>query len=101
MAASSVWDVQKQVPPKPSSSRADELGSSGLDRPRQLLTRAKVPVVAVALDREASGFTNRVLQRGNSLLLRRRCACHVEDFFLDDRAVQIIDTRAERDLPER
>ena len=50
-----------------------------------------MPIVAVALRRDAAGFADGILKRSNCLLLRRRCAGHVEDFLLDDRAVKIVD----------
>src|SRR5437762_14016552 len=55
-------------------------------------------ILAVALDRFTTSFTDGVLERGDSLLLGCSCASHVEDFLLQNRAVQIINTVAERDL---
>src|SRR5205807_9350311 len=39
--------------------------------------------------------------RGDALLLRRRSARHVENFFFHDRPVQIVDAITERNLRER
>src|SRR4029077_15650011 len=54
-----------------------------------------------ALNRLATGFTDRAFPRCASLLLRSRCAGHVEDFFLQNCAVQIVHAIAERDLCQR
>src|SRR5262249_33735727 len=58
-------------------------------------------IVTVALNRLTTGFADRVLQRCYSLLLRRGRAGHVEDFFLQNCAVQIVHAVAERDLRQR
>ncbi len=60
-----------------------------------------MPVVTVALDRLAASFANGVFKRGDSLLLRRCGAGHVENFFLQDCSVEIVHTVAQRDLRER
>src|SRR5947207_155103 len=60
-----------------------------------------IAIMTVALDRLATGLPDGVLKCRNSLLLRSGCARHVEDFFLQNRAVQIVHTVAERDLRER
>src|SRR5215468_8455267 len=58
-------------------------------------------VMTVALDRLAASFADGVFKRGDRLLLRRGCAGHVENFFLQDCSMEIVDTVAERDLRER
>ena len=60
-----------------------------------------MPVMTVALDRLAASFANGVFKRGNSLLLRRGGASHVENLFLEDCAVEIVHTVAQGDLRER
>src|SRR5215216_4659667 len=59
-----------------------------------------MPILAVALDRFAASFTDGMLERGDTLLLRCRCASHMEDFLLQNRAVQVGHAVAERDLCE-
>jgi hypothetical protein len=54
--------------------------------------------MTVALDRLAASFANGVFQRGDSLLLRRGGAGHVENFFLQDCSVEIVHTVAQREL---
>ena len=56
--------------------------------------------MTVALDWLASGFANGVFQRCYSLLLRCGCTGHVENFFLQNRAVQIVHAVAKRNLRE-
>ena len=58
-------------------------------------------VKAVALNRLAASLPNGVFERCHALLLRSRCPCHVEDFFFQNCAVQIIDTVAEGNLRKR
>ena len=65
------------------------------------VTRRNMAVMAISLHRLPAGFANSVLERGDGLLLRGSCAGHVEDFFLHDRAVQIVHAVAERDLRKR
>jgi hypothetical protein len=60
-----------------------------------------MPVMTVALDRLAASFANCVFKRGDSLLLRRGGASHVENFFLQDCSVEIVHTVAQGDLCER
>src|SRR5947199_9519529 len=60
-----------------------------------------MPVMTVALDRVATTFADGVFKRGDSLLLRRGGAGHVENFFLQDCSVEIVHTVAQRDLRER
>src|ERR1700730_4472927 len=60
-----------------------------------------MPVVTVALDRLATGFANGVFQCCYGLLLRRGRAGHVENFFLQNCAVQIVHAVTERNLCER
>src|SRR3954453_17145469 len=60
-----------------------------------------MPVMTVALDRVATSFANRVFKRGDSLLLGRRRAGHGENFFFENRSVEIVNTVAQRDLRER
>src|SRR4029077_11121796 len=60
-----------------------------------------MPVMTVALDSLAASFADSVFKRGDSLLLRRGGAGHVENFFLQDRPVEIVYTVAQRDLRER
>src|SRR6266436_5529820 len=63
-------------------------------------TGRNMPIVTVALDRLATSFADRVFQRCYGLLLRRGCAGHVENFFLQNCAVQIVRAVTERDLRE-
>src|SRR5438105_9876849 len=60
-----------------------------------------MPIMTVALDRFAAGLTDSVLERAYGLLLRGRCPCHVENFFFQNCAVQIVDPITKRDLRER
>src|SRR4030095_1673951 len=55
-------------------------------------------VKAVALDRLAASFPDGVLERRYALLLGSCCPCHMENFFFQNCAVQIIHAVAERDL---
>ena len=57
--------------------------------------------MAVTLDRLATRFADRMFQRRYGLLLRRLRARHVENLFLQNRAVQIVHAVVERDLRER
>lgn len=57
--------------------------------------------MAVALDGLAAGFADDMFKRGGGLFLWRCGAGHVEDFLFHDRAVQVVDAVAERDLRER
>ena len=57
--------------------------------------------MTVALDRLAASFADGVFERGDGLLLRRRGAGHVENFFLQDRSMEIVHTVTQRDLRER
>ena len=60
-----------------------------------------MPVMTVALDRLATTFADGVFKRGDSLLLRRGGAGHVENFFLQDCSMEVVHTVAQRDLRER
>src|SRR5438045_7300232 len=60
-----------------------------------------MPVMTVALDRLATTFADGVFKRGDSLLLRRGGAGHVENFFLQDSSIEFVHTVAQRDLRER
>src|SRR6476659_5467222 len=60
-----------------------------------------MPVMTVALDRFTASFANGVFKRGDSLLLRRRGASHVENFFLQNCSMEIVHTVAQGDLRER
>ena len=60
-----------------------------------------MPVMTVSLDRLAASFADGVFKRGDGLLLRRRGAGHVENFFLQDCSMEIVHTVAQRDLRER
>jgi len=60
-----------------------------------------VTVVAVSLDRLPTRFTDHALESFDSLLLRRGCARHVENFFFHDRAVQIVHPITEGNLCKR
>src|SRR6516165_9445237 len=60
-----------------------------------------MPVMTVALDRLAASFADCVFERGDGLLLRRRGAGHVENFFLQDCSVEVVHTVTQRDLSER
>ena len=64
-------------------------------------TRRNMLVKAVALNRLTSSFPNCMFEGRNGLLLRSRRTRHVENFFLDDGAVQIVYAVTERDLSER
>ena len=57
--------------------------------------------MTVALDSLAASFANGVFKRGDSLLLRRGGAGHVENLFLQDCSMEIVDTVTQRDLRER
>src|SRR5207248_1700333 len=57
-----------------------------------------MPIMTVALDWFAAGFADGVLKRGDGLLLRGRRTGHVENFFFQNCAVQIVDAVTERDL---
>ena len=70
-------------------------------RVRPMRPLRNMTVMAVALDRLAASFANGVFQRRDRLLLGRRCTGHVEDFFLQNRAVEIVHAVAQRDLRER
>src|ERR1700731_541175 len=70
-------------------------------RCRSLLRAIEMPVIAVALDRNASGLANGMLQRGDALLLWCGRPGHVENFFFHDRPVQIVHTITERNLRQR
>ena len=59
-----------------------------------------MPVMTVALDRLATSFANGVFERGDGLLLRRRGPRHMENFFLQNCSVEIVDSVTERDLRE-
>ncbi len=60
-----------------------------------------MPVMTVALDRLTASFANGVFKRGDSLLLRRGGASHVENFFLQNCSMEIVHSVAQRDLRER
>src|SRR5580765_2992530 len=60
-----------------------------------------MPVMTVALDRLAASFADGVFKRGDSLLLRRGGASHVENFFLQNGSMEIVHTVAQGDLRER
>src|SRR5262249_43576198 len=60
-----------------------------------------MPVMTVALHRLAGSFADGVFKRGDSLLLRRGGAGHVENFFLQDCSMEIVYTVAQRNLRER
>src|ERR1700674_5259640 len=80
---------------------ANELRLDGRRRSRHDRVPWQVPIITVALDRFAAGFANHVLERRDRLFLRRFCPGHVKDFLFHDRAVQIVDAVAERNLRER
>src|SRR6185369_10218772 len=58
-------------------------------------------VMTVALDRLAASFADGVFKGGDRLLLRRGRTRHMEDFFLQDSSMEIVDAVAQRDLRER
>ena len=64
-------------------------------------TRRYMAVKAVALNRFTPGFPDCMFEGRDGLLLWSRRSRHVENFFLDDGAVQIVHTVTERDLGER
>ena len=57
--------------------------------------------MAVALDWLAASFADGVFESGHRLLLWSGRARHMEDFFFDDGAVEIVHAVAERDLRKR
>src|SRR5215471_19681072 len=57
-------------------------------------------IETIALHWLPAGFPDGVFKRRYSLLLRSSCARHVENFFLQNCAVQIIHAVAKRDLRE-
>ena len=60
-----------------------------------------MPVMTVALDGVAASFADGVLKRSDSLLLRRSGTGHMENFFLQNCSVDIVDTITQRDLRQR
>ena len=64
-------------------------------------TRRYMPVKAVALDRFTPSFPDCMFEGCDGLLLRSRRTRHVEDFLLDDGAVQIVYAVTERNLSQR
>src|SRR5437762_3494948 len=58
-------------------------------------------IMTIPLRGFTPSFADRMFQRRRSLLLRSGGASHVENFFLQDGAVQIIHAIAERDLCKR
>src|SRR3982750_2233520 len=61
----------------------------------------QMTIITVTLDRFAARFPNGMFESRYGLLLRSSCAGHVEDFFFQNCAVQIVHTIAERYLGER
>src|SRR4029450_10134754 len=57
--------------------------------------------MTVTLHRIAAGFANSMFESSDSLLLGSGCSGHMEDFFFQNRAVQIVHPVAERHLCER
>ena len=57
--------------------------------------------MTVALDRLATSFADGVFKRGDSLLLRRGGASHVENFFLQNCSMEIVHAVAQGDLRQR
>ena len=64
-------------------------------------TRRYMAVKAVALNRFTPSFPDCIFEGRDGLLLRSRRTRHVENFFLDDGAVQIVYAVTQRDLGER
>ena len=60
-----------------------------------------MPVKAIALNGFTSSLPDCMFERCGGLLLRSGGTCHMENFFLDDGAVQVVDAVTERDLGER
>ena len=60
-----------------------------------------MPVKAVALDRFTPSFADCMFEGRDCLLLRSGRTRHVENFFLDDGAVQVVHAVTERDLSKR
>src|SRR6266480_4815438 len=60
-----------------------------------------MPVKAIALNGFAPSFPDCMFERCNGLLLRSGRTRHVENFFLNDGAVQVVHTVTERNLRER
>ena len=60
-----------------------------------------MPVKAIALNRFTPSFPDCMFERCNGLLLRSGRTRHVEDFFLNNGAVQIVHTVTERNLRKR
>ena len=79
-------------------SRADQLRLARLTGSALAI---QMPIMAVALYWLAARFPDSVFESGNGLLLGRGCSGHVEDFFLQNCAVQIVHSVAERHLCER
>ena len=59
-----------------------------------------VSVMTVTLNRLAASFADRMFERGDGLLLWRRGAGHVENFFFQNCSVEIVYAITERDLRE-
>ena len=79
---------------------ASELGFGRGFRSLHTSVRRDVPVMAVTLHRLPASLTNCMFEGSGSLLLRRGRPRHVEDFLLDDGAVEIVDAVIERNLRE-
>src|SRR5204863_10144757 len=79
-------------------SRADQCRLVSL---RPLACAIQMSIVTVTLDRLAACFPNSMFESSHGLLLRSSCACHMEDFFFQNCAMQIVDAIAERYLRER
>ena len=60
-----------------------------------------MPIITVALHGHAAGLPDGVFERSHGLLLRCRRARHVENFLLQNCAMQIVHAIAQRDLRER
>ena len=59
-----------------------------------------MPVKAIALNGFTSSLPDCMFERCDGLLLRSGGTCHMENFFLDDGAVQIVHTVTEGNLRE-
>ena len=60
-----------------------------------------MPIKAIALNGFSPGFPDCMFEPCDGLLLRSGCTRHVENFFLNDGAVQVVHTVTEGDLCQR
>src|SRR3954447_12378575 len=60
-----------------------------------------MPIMAISLHRFPTGFSNSMLESRDRLLLWRSGSSHVENLLLQNRAVKVVDTVAQRKLRKR